>query len=523
MMKKILLVSLIATTGLIGVHKMNQPTTGFEADLVVTNYWVTGDDAPMDYENGYSAKVGMGNQANFAVPDLTTEEGLDFGISFVNGYYCDGACVGSENKVVVRGSETDVANYYTDGTENLVCVIDTNNKLVGMAGIADGETIDSTKIDSFKGSLTAPAGYTIDTNLYYDDGTVFEAGVTEVNDNMILKSKLTYNDSYKTFAVDVTSEDGTATATNEEDESGATVDVKFDKMVTLTSTNENFSYWTVNDTIVSYESTYTFSVYSDVSVVEVVGETEFTAAPVINSYTTDDSDTDMDNLFVCGFSLLPEGNTLVEAGMLFGGTTFEDATSKVVANTISENNEFAVKYDGDDKDTNVAYLVYKDSLGAISTVYSAVVADEPAEPVTISLNKDNLGLGAYGDGTATVDTVGFEYHYLGSFDGSSIQMNKKNPYIRNTSAFANSIDYIEITLKSGSASFTSSDFKVILGTSKVTDNSVSGENVVSVPAGNSSAPILVDVDEAKGYNYISFYKSSNSGSRNIASINVVTK
>jgi len=485
---------------------------------------VTGDDAPMDYENGYSAKVGMGNQANFAVPDLTTEEGLDFGISFVNGYYCDGACVGSENKVVVRGSETDVANYYTDDTENLVCVIDTNNKLVGMAGIDDGETIDSTKIDSFKGSLTAPAGYTIDTNLYYNDGTVFEAGVTTVNDNMVLKSKLTYNDSYKTFSVNVTSDNATATATNEEDESGTTVDVKFDKMVTLTSTNENFSYWTVTDTIVSYESTYTFSVYSDVTVTEVVGDTEFTTAPVINVYATDDSDTDMDNLFVCGFSLLPEGNSLVEAGMLFGGTTFEDATSKVVANTISDNNEFAVRYADDDKDTHVAYLVYKDSEGAISTVYSAVEeVTEPSEPVTISLNQDNLGLGSYNDGTATVDTIGFTYHKLGTYDHSSIQMNKENPYIRNSSAFENSIDYIEITLKNGSYDFTSSDFKVILGTSEVVDNSVSGDNVISVPAGSDSAPIIVDVDETKGYNYFSFYKSSSKGSRNINSINIVTK
>lgn len=361
MIKKIVLISLIATSGFTRLSSMHRPENGDTVNLTVKDYLVTSDADDTLITEETSSQVQLANQYNVQVRNDN-----NFGGMFVNGYYKANAKKGSTNKVVVRGSNTNVENYYSIEGEHLVFVIDTNNKLIGHKALVDGSSIDSTTIDTWTSNLTAPTGYNFDSNLYYDNST-FVPGVTEVRDNMILRTKLTYDETYAEYQVAVFGDTASVNSIDGDNLSDTEVDVKFDKKVKVTSTAENFSYWKIGNRIVSYNKEYTFSVYSDVVIEEVVGEVDVEPQPVINLYHNEDND-DMTSLFICGYEL-PAGYTMVETGMLFGGESYETAAHRVMANRITDNNEFAVKYVELDKDISSAYLVYKDTSDNVSVVY----------------------------------------------------------------------------------------------------------------------------------------------------------
>jgi hypothetical protein len=361
MIKKLILISLLATAGFTKLSSIQKPETGDTVNLTVENYLVTSDADDTLITEATNSEVQLANQYQVEVRDDN-----DFGAMFVNGYYKENAIVGSTNKVVVRGTDTTVKNYYATEGESIVFVVDTNDKLIGYKGFVNGSTIDEATLSGWTSELSAPTGYNIDTNLYLDN-TAFTAGVTQVSENSILRSKLVYDDSYAVYQVSVFGDNASVNSIEGEGVSAQAVDVNFDKKVKVTSTSENFLYWQVGDQIVSYEKEYTFSVYSDVLLQEITGDDSISPEPVINLYHKESND-DMSSLYICGYEM-PAEYTMVEVGMLFGGETYETAAHRVMANQITSNNEFAVKYAEDDSEYHSAYLVYKDSEENISVIY----------------------------------------------------------------------------------------------------------------------------------------------------------
>ena len=296
----------------------------------------------------------VGNQI-----DATVLSSNKFGGMFVNGYYRANAVVG-DNKLPITGSDATINNYYTSETDSLVFVLDSNEKLLKHVCVETGSTLDQATIDDWN-MTSAPVGYTND--VWYRGNEEFTAS-TVVTETTILKSKLTYNTENSYYQVAVYGD--TASLTSSEGATGSEVDVQFDKTVTLNSTNPNFSYWKIGNRIVSYDSTYTFTVYID-TVIEEVTDVAVTENPVINLYHKQ-YDGGLTYYFVCGYSL-PDGYTAIETGMLFGGETFETASEKTIANTISSNDEYAVKYTSSDYAEHAAYLAYKDAVGNVSVIY----------------------------------------------------------------------------------------------------------------------------------------------------------
>ena len=361
MIKNILFVSLIATSGLMQIHSMQKPDKDTTVEVCVNDHLLKSDEEDTLIDDALVMNEVLANQCN-----ITVREDNNFGAMFVNGYYKPNAVVGSTNKVIARGNQTTVDNYYGIEGENLVFAIDTNNKMIGCMAVTDGSTIDESTLSEWTSKLTAPTGYTVDEN-FYDEGTTFVPGTTEIHKNTILRSKLVYDETYAEYQVSVFGDTASVTSIDGDNVADQKVDVKFDKKVKVTSTAENFQYWKVAERIVSYEKEYTFSVYTDVVIEEVTGEDTLAPTPVVNLYHTEAKD-DMSSLYICGYEL-PAGYTMVETGMLFGGYTYETAKHRVMANRITDNNEFAVRYTELDGSIHAAYLVYEDSEGNIDIAY----------------------------------------------------------------------------------------------------------------------------------------------------------
>ncbi|MGI6710529.1 MAG: family 10 glycosylhydrolase [Bacilli bacterium] len=169
-------------------------------------------------------------------------------------------------------------------------------------------------------------------------------------------------------------------------------DVAYDSTVTVTALNPgNFSYWLRNNEIASYDVSYTFSVYGE-EVLEAIdddGDTKGVEA-VLNPNIVDVNLENEQIVFVGGF-YLPEGYTLVEAGMLIyqgkGVTTLDFNTAgvqKIKANKISPNKEFGV---------NVFNVVPGTSWNActyVSYQYSGVIYQKYSKLETYSLESPDL-------------------------------------------------------------------------------------------------------------------------------------
>jgi len=351
MNKKILLVCVLVS-GSLGFYRTsrNAPTSVDEVSVTTTNHYCDSLEANESSSKTVQTAV-IGNQADIAG---STDSSKEFVGMFVDGYLNTAAHSGSK-KVRIKAQDTSIDNYYCNSGSNTIIFVDNNNRYLDSITLEDGETLEQEYIDYELADLsTAVAGYTLDSNFYLGE-TVFTSS-TSIENSVILKTKLVYDDDYKTYQVGVNGP--TATVSNTaEGTAGYYTDVKFDKMVTLNSTSDDFSYWKVGDRILSYEKEYSFSVYIDTFVEEVTDGTVTDKQPLINLYH-DERISDMDNLYEIGFSV-PGGCEVVETGMLFGGKTYEEAANKVVANSISSNNEYAVKYNGDDKDNHVAYLITK--------------------------------------------------------------------------------------------------------------------------------------------------------------------
>jgi endonuclease I len=324
------------------VQEISESTT---ITYTINNYLCQSDEADQTLIDESTQETLIGNQVN---ADVLESSYGNFGAMFVNGKYKSGKSIG-QNKMALTATDTKIDNYYTNSGESLVVVLDQNSNLVSHFAIVTGSQIDQDTIDGWT-APSAPSGYTFD-DWYIDDLSVDTS--TAISGTTIIKAKLTYstdNTSYQVvaFGDNVILEDSSGNT-------GTELDIQFDKMVTATSSSTNFSYWKIGDRIVSYDSEYKFSVYVDTIIEEVTGET-VDIEPIINLYH-DEYDSGMDNYWVCGFDV-PSAYTFVETGVIFGGETYVDATNKVVADTITDNNEYAVYYNGSDSTTCAAYLIY---------------------------------------------------------------------------------------------------------------------------------------------------------------------
>ncbi len=141
-------------------------------------------------------------------------------------------------------------------------------------------------------------------------------------------------------------------------------DYAYDAVVTAESTDADFSYWTRNDDIVSYNPTYTFSVWGDTNVAAVCDGAK-TAVPTVIL----DND---GSVYMTEYSL-PAGYTFIEAGIVFsnsGTPSINSCTSKASSKKLSGlHGQFAAR-PASSETVARGYVVYIAPNGQLIATYS---------------------------------------------------------------------------------------------------------------------------------------------------------
>jgi hypothetical protein len=168
----------------------------------------------------------------------------------------------------------------------------------------------------------------------------------------------------------------------------------FDEVVEVVANNpEDFKYWKVGNKIVSNQPIFKFTMLRDTTITAVYGEEEISDLPLV---TISDALSLMDgmNTFV-GQYYLPEDYTLIEYGILTSNTQ-----QRLTLNTLGvkkyqggrinpETNEYVMTLPESTSVCARAYLVYKDSVGNIGTVYNELEQTEYLVTGSISFTDES--------------------------------------------------------------------------------------------------------------------------------------
>lgn len=289
--------------------------------------------------------------------DIVEREGTHFTAAFIaNGtsqVYEAGASVENDITVNVTKGGVTVNLYYTAIGSSSIAFIDQSDRLVVSKTYANGASLSEEVITEAKNKYEAnlPSGYEYG-NITDETGNPVSAGL-KIDTDKLFTVNSKKKDNYASFDVLVQKDSGVESSR-----------VAFDEIATVTSTDKNFSYWAIGEKIVSYEKEYSFSVYSDTVIKEVCGEV-VEKKPIVTLQRDNIADTGMANIYEVKYEI-PAGFELVETGMIFGGTTLETATSKVVARRITSNNEYSVRSAADGN--HRAYLIYRKD-GKLNVIY----------------------------------------------------------------------------------------------------------------------------------------------------------
>lgn len=245
------------------------------------------------------------------------------------------------------GTENMNINLYSGADANAVVVADPNGNVLGSYTEYNYDVISALNVPS------APIGYSLGSFKYNGNSITAE---TVIDKDAIIKYEYTANERSSLDLVTIKASGETTYSF-----------VDFDTTATVTSTSVNFSYWKVGEKIVSYNKSYTFVMFTDTIIREVVG-LSVTPEPIINMYRNDLSVSGLNNITSAGYEL-PEGYQAVEAGILYGTNPQigETGVTKAVARSINSNNEFAVRHVS--SENKAAYLIYRDSDGNVGVTY----------------------------------------------------------------------------------------------------------------------------------------------------------
>ncbi len=209
-----------------------------------------------------------------------------------------------------------------------------NGNLIETKKVTKGSTFGSVKIEN--PSLT---------------GFVFDKWSVDNNAiiNALTRAVALYNDSEEVYTVKV-------------GDNVVASDKKYEEVVTVTSSDNNFSYWMIGDDIVSYDKSFSFRVYGDVTLTEVCEGAKKAQPTVALDVIGDD--------YFLGYTT-PAGYEKIEAGILFsksGTPTVGNFYSKATEKTGS--GQFTAKSSGDGETVARGYLIFKNPDGNIRVMYT---------------------------------------------------------------------------------------------------------------------------------------------------------
>ena len=221
-----------------------------------------------------------------------------------------------------------------DDTEAPVYFYNENGSLLDSKKVAKGTSFADAKIEN--PTLT---GYVFDKWSISDTAVI----------NTLTRAVALYTDSDETYTISV---GANAVVSNK----------KYGELVTVTSSDNNFSYWTIDGNIISYDKSFTFRVYGNVTLTEVC-EGAKKAQPTVALDVIDD------NYFI-GYTV-PAGYTKIEAGILFGnGFTPTVGSFYAKAAEKTGSGQFTAKAADSSATVARGYIIFKSIDGSIRVIYA---------------------------------------------------------------------------------------------------------------------------------------------------------
>lgn len=333
-----------------------------DTDMVDVNLITHFDDEneiPTSMSHAYGSRVALDGM-------LAENEDYDFAYWIVNGVINKNLPV--DHEFVIR-SKMDITAIFKPVDQHVVTFMDTNGDLLDIQYANDGESVTYEGLE-----------YPTKPKLMVAEDPWGGANLDNITEDKILV--LNYvRDTEETFTVEW----------KESMFGFQTTEYNYNDIVTLKADEnfiDNFAYWKLNGEIVSYNPEFSFSVLDDVHVEPFFSEDSIDPEPRIVV---------SDNLELrTGFTshlaqfYLPEGYELIEYGLVSTPHAFDDITFDTEGvdrfqgdKFFGPTNEFLMSLDEEDVTNPRAYLVYRDTLGQLGTVYSessyGVVAEREIE------------------------------------------------------------------------------------------------------------------------------------------------
>ncbi len=350
MKKVLLLVSLFffALASASILHGGDDPGGGEKetVDISITNYFDKENEIPVDID-----PQPHGSRISFDA-DIGEHEGYEFAYWIVNGNIRKDLPL--DHEFVVR-SQMDIKAHFSPDEQHLAVFMDANENWIDTMYVEDKEAVEETP---------DVAGF--DKPGYLVADPAWDKPLSDITENtvFILQYERDLDDTYA-----LTVENGSTDET----------EYLFNEVATVTADGEDFSHWMIDDTIVSYDETYSFTMVEDVTI-EGVYEGALEEEPLVtisDAYAwRDGHDSHVGQFY------LPESYELIEYGMITTSAPFdaidlntEGITHVMGSKFVGATNEFLVTVASETSENPRAYLVYEHE-GELGVVYSETVNDE---------------------------------------------------------------------------------------------------------------------------------------------------
>ena len=342
---------------------------------------------------------------------LSTLEGYAFAFWVVNGAIQPGKPL--DHAFTVQ-STMNIQAVFSPDDKHVVLFIDANGQVIDVQFVVDGDAASepgSEKMPDKPGMIIANPKW---------DKTLSNITADTIR---ILQYE---RDETTQYTVDIINGSGDG-------------DYTFNDLATITANlapeGEHFHYWLLDDTVVSYESTFTFTVLETMTLEAVYGGEPIYAPPLVTISDALALRTGYHSFR--GQFYIPEHFELIEYGMLAS-----DETPALTLDTegverfqgtrfTPQSNEYLMSFPDDTFTYARAYLIVRNSQGEIATFYSALdAADAPGE--TFVENFEGFST-TYADSTPFTGVGGIIWNHNQVSTSNTPELNGIKTQLRNAS------------------------------------------------------------------------------------------
>ena len=304
------------------------------------------------------AEVNTTVKAKYAdelIINVDDRQGYDFAYWILNNKIRN---LPRDHKFIVT-ENLEITALFTPNNKHVVVFVDANGDVLKIDWVEDGGSVTAPDVE-----LTLP-GYVF---------TKWDKPLTNIKNNTIIIAEYTKTTDVK---YNLTVVNGTILKTG-----NSTGTIGYNDVVTVVADEapegKVFSHWQVGHRVVSTQSTYKFTMLSDLNIKAVYKNEAREDKPFVSisdKVILDNKPTYYGNFYI------PDGYTKVEFGFLYTDENVklelnnEHVKKQQILNYFAETNEFIITFTELDPLFVGTYLVCKDSEGNIVTVYNEEVKD----------------------------------------------------------------------------------------------------------------------------------------------------